>query len=68
VSGQENPIDTIYSNKFYEVAPNVTLTMHVYSRSRWPFRRRPGRNCPPRPGGDHQGRQGSGRLVPERNP
>jgi TRAP-type C4-dicarboxylate transport system substrate-binding protein len=31
VSGQENPIDTIYSNKFYEVAPNVTLTMHVYS-------------------------------------
>jgi len=25
VSGQENPIDTIYSNKFYEVAPNVTL-------------------------------------------
>ncbi|HSR13960.1 MAG TPA: TRAP transporter substrate-binding protein, partial [Thermodesulfobacteriota bacterium] len=31
VIGQENPIDTIYSNKFYEVAPNVTLTMHVYS-------------------------------------
>ena len=31
VSGQENPIDTIYSNKFYEVAPNVTLTQHVYS-------------------------------------
>ncbi len=31
VSGQENPIDTIYSNKFYEVAPNVTLTNHVYS-------------------------------------
>ncbi|MBU1358915.1 MAG: TRAP transporter substrate-binding protein [Gammaproteobacteria bacterium] len=31
VSGQENPIDTIYSNKFYEVAPNVTLTHHVYS-------------------------------------
>ena len=31
VSGQENPIDTIYSNKFYEVAPNVTLTRHVYS-------------------------------------
>ena len=31
VSGQENPIDTIYSNKFYEVAPNVTLTKHVYS-------------------------------------
>jgi tripartite ATP-independent transporter DctP family solute receptor len=31
VQGQENPIDTIYSNKFYEVAPNVTLTRHVYS-------------------------------------
>jgi tripartite ATP-independent transporter DctP family solute receptor len=31
VSGQENPIDTIYSNKFYEVAPYVTLTRHVYS-------------------------------------
>ena len=31
VSGQENPIDTIYSNKFYEVAPHVTLTQHVYS-------------------------------------
>ncbi len=31
VQGQENPVDTIYSNKFYEVAPNVTLTNHVYS-------------------------------------
>jgi tripartite ATP-independent transporter DctP family solute receptor len=31
VSGQENPVDTIYSNKFYEVAPYVTLTKHVYS-------------------------------------
>ena len=31
VSGQENPIDTIFSNKFYEVAPYVTLTRHVYS-------------------------------------
>ena len=31
VSGQENPVDTIFSNKFYEVAPNVTLTQHVYS-------------------------------------
>ncbi len=31
VSGQENPVDTIFSNKFYEVAPNVTLTRHVYS-------------------------------------
>jgi TRAP-type transport system periplasmic protein len=31
VSGQENPIDTISANKFYEVAPYVTLTQHVYS-------------------------------------
>lgn len=31
VQGQENPIDTIYSNKFDEVAPYVTLTQHVYS-------------------------------------
>jgi tripartite ATP-independent transporter DctP family solute receptor len=31
VSGQENPTDTIFANKFYEVAPNVTLTRHVYS-------------------------------------
>ena len=31
VAGQENPIDTIYANKFYEVAPYVTLTQHVYS-------------------------------------
>jgi len=31
VVGQENPIDTILSNKFYEVAPYVTLTRHVYS-------------------------------------
>ena len=31
VDGQENPIDTIVSLKFAEVAPNVTLTRHVYS-------------------------------------
>jgi tripartite ATP-independent transporter DctP family solute receptor len=31
VWGQENPIDTIYANKFYEVAPYVGLTQHVYS-------------------------------------
>jgi len=31
VDGQENPIDTIYSLRFYEVAPNITLTQHVYS-------------------------------------
>jgi tripartite ATP-independent transporter DctP family solute receptor len=31
VSGQENPIDTIYSQRFYEVAKYVTLSQHVYS-------------------------------------
>jgi tripartite ATP-independent transporter DctP family solute receptor len=31
VIGQENPIDTIYSLRFYEVAPYITLTQHVYS-------------------------------------
>jgi TRAP-type transport system periplasmic protein len=31
VVGQENPTDTIYSLRFYEVAPFVTLTRHVYS-------------------------------------
>jgi tripartite ATP-independent transporter DctP family solute receptor len=31
VNGQENPVDTINSLRFYEVAPNVTLTRHVYS-------------------------------------
>jgi tripartite ATP-independent transporter DctP family solute receptor len=31
VQGQENPIDTIHANKFFEVAPYVTLTNHVYS-------------------------------------
>jgi tripartite ATP-independent transporter DctP family solute receptor len=31
VAGQDNPIDTIYSNKFYEVAPHITITNHLYS-------------------------------------
>lgn len=31
VQGQDNPIDTIYSNKFYEVAQHVTVTNHLYS-------------------------------------
>jgi tripartite ATP-independent transporter DctP family solute receptor len=31
VSGQENPIDTIYSQRFYEVAKYLTLSQHVYS-------------------------------------
>jgi tripartite ATP-independent transporter DctP family solute receptor len=31
VTGQENPIDTIYSQRFYEVAKHITLSQHVYS-------------------------------------
>jgi len=31
VEGQENPVDTIYSQKFYEVAPYITLTEHQYA-------------------------------------
>jgi tripartite ATP-independent transporter DctP family solute receptor len=31
VVGQENPVDTIHSLRFYEVAPYLTLTQHVYS-------------------------------------
>lgn len=31
VDGQENPVDTIYSIRFYEVAKQITLTQHVYS-------------------------------------
>lgn len=31
VDGQENPVDTIVSLKFTEVAPNLSLTRHVYS-------------------------------------
>jgi tripartite ATP-independent transporter DctP family solute receptor len=31
VSGQENPIDTISSQRFYEVAKYITLSQHVYS-------------------------------------
>ncbi len=31
VIGQENPVDTIYSQRFYEVAPHITMTQHVYS-------------------------------------
>ena len=34
VLGQENPVDTIYSQRFYEVAKNITLSQHVYS-PRW---------------------------------
>jgi TRAP-type transport system periplasmic protein len=31
VDGQENPIDTIRALRFFEVAPNLSLTQHVYS-------------------------------------
>ncbi len=31
VIGQENPIDTIHALRFYEVAPHITMTQHVYS-------------------------------------
>jgi TRAP-type transport system periplasmic protein len=31
VVGQENPIDTIYAQRFFEVAPHITLTQHIYS-------------------------------------
>jgi len=31
VEGQENPVDTIYSQKFFEVAPYITLTEHQYA-------------------------------------
>jgi tripartite ATP-independent transporter DctP family solute receptor len=31
VIGQENPVDTILSQRFFEVAPFITLTQHVYS-------------------------------------
>lgn len=31
VDGQENPIATIYYNKFYEVQGCITLTKHIYS-------------------------------------
>ncbi len=31
VDGQENPMELIYNNKFYEVQPYFTLTHHIYS-------------------------------------
>ncbi|MBK1880283.1 DctP family TRAP transporter solute-binding subunit [Pelagicoccus mobilis] len=31
VVGQENPLDTIYSMRFFEVAPRISLTSHIYS-------------------------------------
>lgn len=31
VDGQENPVDTIFSQRFFEVARHITLSNHVYS-------------------------------------
>ncbi|MGG5890347.1 TRAP transporter substrate-binding protein [Falsiroseomonas sp. HC035] len=31
VDGQENPIDTIFSQRFHEVAKHITLSNHIYS-------------------------------------
>ena len=31
VDGQENPMELIYNNKFFEVQPYFTLTRHIYS-------------------------------------
>jgi tripartite ATP-independent transporter DctP family solute receptor len=31
VDGQENPVDTIFSQRFHEVARHITLSNHVYS-------------------------------------
>ena len=31
VDGQENPMELIYNNKFYEVQPYLTKTHHIYS-------------------------------------
>jgi tripartite ATP-independent transporter DctP family solute receptor len=41
VLGQENPVDTIYSQRFYEVAKNITLSQHVYSPRGSPSRTAP---------------------------
>ncbi len=30
VDGQENPIDTIYSQRFYKIAPYLSMTRHIY--------------------------------------
>ncbi len=31
VDGQENPMELIYNNKFFEVQPYITKTQHIYS-------------------------------------
>ena len=47
VDGQENPITTIQSSKFYEVQPYLTITRHV-TRPGWCWpRRNGGTSCRP---------------------
>ena len=66
VSGQENPIDTIHANKFYEVAPNVTLTQHVYSPIPLTISEKTWQKLSPADREAVQKRgQGSGRLEPQ---
>ena len=68
VSGQENPIDTIYANKFYEVAPNVTLTQHVYSPIPLTISEKTWQKLSPADReAVHQGGEGSGGLEPQGN-
>ncbi len=31
VDGQDNPLDTTYTQRFHEVAPFITITRHIYS-------------------------------------
>jgi TRAP-type transport system periplasmic protein len=41
VDGQENPIDTIRALRFFEVAPHIALTQHVYSSPKLPTSHNP---------------------------
>ena len=48
VDGQENPITTIQSSKFYEVQPYLTITRHASTRPGWCWpRRNGGTSCRP---------------------
>jgi len=31
VDGQDNPLDTTFTQRFFEVAPHITMTRHIYS-------------------------------------
>ncbi len=31
VDGQDNPLDTTFTQRFHEVAPHITITRHIYS-------------------------------------